>query len=666
MKTQTAYSFRVCILLMVFAIWQTSPAQAKTAEATSPDGNISVYLNDADSNLLLSVTHQGKAIIENSPISLNVRGQKEAAKIKSCKEVTGRRETIDSPNHHSRQFETLSNDLNVKLDNGQELQLRVFNDGVAYRFVTNDKGEVIIDDETAEFRLAGDPILYLAHSTNPKGPTAMAFQNFYSVTPASSASPLLAFLPSTADFGNGLKLTILESDLEAYPGMFLQADSLSNILKGVFAKYPKTTDFYPWRKQQYVTSREDYIAKTDGKRTFPWRILAITTDDRQMPVNNLVYALATPSRVADSSWVKPGKAAWEWWNDWGLHGVPFKAGINNDTYMYFIDFAADNGIEYVVLDEGWYDPKSGDMLTTIADIDLPMLVSYAEEKGVGLWLWTVFNVLDSQLEEACKKYSDLGIKGFKVDFLDRDDQTAVEMTYRIADATSKHNLMLDFHGFYKPTGLERTYPNIVNYESVFGMEEMKWSNPSVDMPEYDVTFPFIRMMAGPVDFTPGAMRNASRSDWKPMYSNPYSQGTRCHQLAHYIVHDSPFSMLADSPSAYIENQECTDFITALPSVFDETQILDGEMGEYIVSLRKFGEYWFVGGQTDWNPRDYTLSFSFLPTGKSFKVTLFKDGVNADKQAQDYAVESFTANSGSRKLIHMASGGGFAVRVDPLN
>lgn len=357
-------------------------------------------------------------------------------------------------------------------------------------------------------------------------------------------------------------------------------------------------------------------------------------------------------------------AAWEWWNDWGLRGVPFKAGINNETYRYFIDFAADNGIEYVVLDEGWYVPKSGDMLTTIPEIDLPALVKYADKKGVGLWLWTVFNVLDTQLEEACKKYSDLGIKGFKVDFLDRDDQTAVDMTYRIADATARHNLMLDLHGFYKPTGLNRTYPNVVNFESVFGMEEMKWSPTSVDMPEYDVTFPYIRMMCGPVDFTPGAMRNASKKDWKAVYYNPESQGTRAHQVANYIVQDSPFTMLADSPSNYLDNQECTDFITAIPTVFDETSIMDGKMGEYIVTLRKKDNSWFIGGQTDWNPREYTVDFAFLPSGKDFKVTILKDGVNATKQAQDYELETLTVNSGTKKTIHMAPGGGFAIRLIP--
>ena len=258
----------------------------------------------------------------------------------------------------------------------------------------------------------------------------------------------------------------------------------------------------------------------------------------------------------------------------------------------------------------------------------------------------------------------MGIKGFKVDFLDRDDQTGVEMTYRICDATAKNNLMLDLHGFYKPTGLNRTYPNVVNFESVFGMEEMKWSDPSVDMPEYDVTFPYIRMMCGPVDFTPGAMRNATKSDWKAMYSNPFSQGTRAHQVANYIVQDSPFTMLADNPTSYMENQECTDFITAIPTVFEETKVIDGKMGEYIVTLRQTGNCWFVGGQTDWNPRDYELDFSFLPSAEKFKVTLLKDGVNAGKQAQDYVVETFEVNSGTKKLIHMAPGGGFAVRIDP--
>ncbi len=638
---------------------------AKKAEVASPSGNISVTIEDGNNgNLMFSVSSNGKQLLLPSRIGMEFEGAKKTQKIKSSKVIKNIKEDVNAPFYRNPKFSTTSNELTLRLEDGNSVTFRVFDDGVAYRFSTDGKSGNIINNETAIYNVAGDPKVYLPHSTNPKKPEAMAFQNFYTVTPMSSASPLLAFLPVTVDYDNGLKMTMMESDLEAYPGMFVEADSTTNSLKGVFAKYPSSTDFYPWRKQEYVTGTEKYIAKSERKRNFPWRIMAITTDDTQMPVNNLVYALASPSRVADTSWIKPGQSAWEWWNDWGLRQVPFKAGINNETYKYFIDFAADNGIEYVVLDEGWYDPKSGDMLTTIPEIDLPMLIDYANKKGVGLWLWTVFNVLDNQLEEACKKYSDMGIKGFKVDFLDRDDQTGVEMTYRICDATAKNNLMLDLHGFYKPTGLNRTYPNVVNFESVFGMEEMKWSDPSVDMPEYDVTFPYIRMMCGPVDFTPGAMRNATKSDWKAMYSNPFSQGTRAHQVANYIVQDSPFTMLADNPTSYMENQECTDFITAIPTVFEETKVIDGKMGEYIVTLRQTGNCWFVGGQTDWNPRDYELDFSFLPSAEKFKVTLLKDGVNAGKQAQDYVVETFEVNSGTKKLIHMAPGGGFAVRIDP--
>lgn len=638
---------------------------AKKAEVASPSGNVSVTVEDGtDGNLMFSVSSNGKQLLLPSRIGMEFEGAKKTQKIKSSKVIKNIKEDVNAPFYRNPKFSTTSNELTLRLEDGNSVTFRVFDDGIAYRFSTDGKSGNIINNETAIYNVAGNPKVYLPHSTNPKKPEAMAFQNFYTVTPMSSASPLLAFLPVTMDYDNGLKMTMMESDLEAYPGMFVEADSTTNSLKGVFAKYPSSTDFYPWRKQEYVTGTEKYIAKSEGKRNFPWRIMAITTDDTQMPVNNLVYALASPSRVADTSWIKPGQSAWEWWNDWGLRQVPFKAGINNETYKYFIDFAADNGIEYVVLDEGWYDPKSGDMLTTIPEIDLPMLIDYANKKGVGLWLWTVFNVLDNQLEEACKKYSDMGIKGFKVDFLDRDDQTGVEMTYRICDATAKNNLMLDLHGFYKPTGLNRTYPNVVNFESVFGMEEMKWSDPSVDMPEYDVTFPYIRMMCGPVDFTPGAMRNATKSDWKAMYSNPFSQGTRAHQVANYIVQDSPFTMLADNPTSYMENQECTDFITAIPTVFEETKVIDGKMGEYIVTLRQTGNCWFVGGQTDWNPRDYELDFSFLPSAEKFKVTLLKDGVNAGKQAQDYVVETFEVNSGTKKLIHMAPGGGFAVRIDP--
>ena len=581
--------------------------------------------------------------------------------------ITGERrrkikDNIESPFYRFKEFVATGNELDLKLKGGFGIIFRAYNEGVAYRFYTTQSSDIIIKEEQAEFNFKEDYTAYLPYTTNDKKPMAMAYQNVYDITPLSKAQPKLAFLPVTVDCGS-VKLTLLESDLEAYPGVFVQSQQGKYGLKGVFAPYPAKTDFYPWRKQEYVTETTDFISRSRGSRSYPWRVLAITEKDTDMPVNNLVYALASPNRIGDTSWIKTGKVAWDWWNDWNLKGVPFKAGINMDTYKYYIDFASRNGLEFIVLDEGWYDPKSGDMLTVIPELDLTELIAYGKSKGVEIVLWTVFNVLDSQLEAACKKYADMGIKGFKVDFLDRDDQTAVEMVYRIAEMTARYKLTLDLHGIYKPTGINRTYPHIINFESVFGMEEVKWTDIKNNMPLYDVTFPYIRMMAGPVDYTPGAMRNATKADWRAMYYTPASMGTRCHQLAAYIVHDSPFTMLCDAPTNYLNEQECVDFIASLPVEVDSTFIASGELGKYIVTVRKKDVNWYIGGMTNWDERDVQLDFSFLPEGMSYTAVLFKDGVNANKQAEDYRKETIRIDKDSRLTLHLASGGGFAMKLE---
>ena len=581
--------------------------------------------------------------------------------------ITGERrrkikDNIESPFYRFKEFVATGNELDLKLKGGFGIIFRAYNEGVAYRFYTTQSSDIIIKEEQAEFNFKEDYTAYLPYTTNDKKPMVMAYQNVYDITPLSKAQPKLAFLPVTVDCGS-VKLTLLESDLEAYPGMFVQSQQGKYGLKGVFAPYPAKTDFYPWRKQEYVTETTDFISRSRGSRSYPWRVLAITEKDTDMPVNNLVYALASPNRIGDTSWIKTGKVAWDWWNDWNLKGVPFKAGINMDTYKYYIDFASRNGLEFIVLDEGWYDPKSGDMLTVIPELDLTELIAYGKSKGVEIVLWTVFNVLDSQLEAACKKYADMGIKGFKVDFLDRDDQTAVEMVYRIAEMTARYKLTLDLHGIYKPTGINRTYPHIINFESVFGMEEVKWTDIKNNMPLYDVTFPYIRMMAGPVDYTPGAMRNATKADWRAMYYTPASMGTRCHQLAAYIVHDSPFTMLCDAPTNYLNEQECVDFIASLPVEVDSTFIASGELGKYIVTVRKKDVNWYIGGMTNWDERDVQLDFSFLPEGVSYTAVLFKDGVNANKQAEDYRKETIRIDKDSRLTLHLASGGGFAMKLE---
>ena len=654
----------LAILSLLLLIGNASfAAKEKKYVLSSPDGTLKVEIS-AGNELAYQVMHGNDTILSHSNIGLVLENGTIVGK---TPRITGERrrkikDNIESPFYRFKEFVATGNELDLKLKGGFGIIFRAYNEGVAYRFYTTQSSDIIIKEEQAEFNFKEDYTAYLPYTTNDKKPMAMAYQNVYDIIPLSKAQPKLAFLPVTVDCGS-VKLTLLESDLEAYPGMFVQSQQGKYGLKGVFAPYPAKTDFYPWRKQEYVTETTDFISRSRGSRSYPWRVLAITEKDTDMPVNNLVYALASPNRIGDTSWIKTGKVAWDWWNDWNLKGVPFKAGINMDTYKYYIDFASRNGLEFIVLDEGWYDPKSGDMLTVIPELDLTELIAYGKSKGVEIVLWTVFNVLDSQLEAACKKYADMGIKGFKVDFLDRDDQTAVEMVYRIAEMTARYKLTLDLHGIYKPTGINRTYPHIINFESVFGMEEVKWTDIKNNMPLYDVTFPYIRMMAGPVDYTPGAMRNATKADWRAMYYTPASMGTRCHQLAAYIVHDSPFTMLCDAPTNYLNEQECVDFIASLPVVVDSTFIASGELGKYIVTVRKKDVNWYIGGMTNWDERDVQLDFSFLPEGMSYTAVLFKDGVNANKQAEDYRKETIRIDKDSRLTLHLASGGGFAMKLE---
>lgn len=647
------------IVWLCFAV--ATQAKEKKLNVSSPNGQLRVEVTVGD-GIRYSLYDGTNVLMRDCHVGLEIDNGVQTAEFagSSSRKVSERVEGAKL--YRNPDFTLAGNALTVKLKGGVNIEFRAYNEGLAYRFETTGFGgkTYIISNETAEFNFTADHTAYLPYSTNDKKPEAMAFQATYDVAPLSKqANDNLAFTPATIDCGTA-KLTIMESDLESYPGMFVKRDGLS--LKGWFAPYPKTFGYYPWRVQKYVTATEPYIARCEGNRTFPWRIVGVTHDDTEMPANNLVYGLASANRIGDTSWIEPGLVAWDWWNDWGLSGVDFKAGINMPTYKYFIDFAAKYKLPYIILDEGWYNPKSGDMLTTIDEIDLPALVAYGRERGVKLILWTVFNVLDKQLEAACKKYADMGIAGFKVDFLDRDDQEGVEMIYRIADACAKHHLVLDYHGIYKPTGINRTYPNVINFESVFGMEEAKWTkHDEKDMPLYDVTFPFIRQQAGFVDFTPGGMRNATRHDFQPVYFNPMTMGTRCHQLAMYIVHDSPLTMLADNPTAYEREPAYTQFVASLPTTFDETRILQGELGEYIVTARRKGSTWYVAGQTNWDARDITLALDFLPKGSTYQLTAYTDGINAEKNASDYTTrQATTVDAAHKENFHLASGGGFAL------
>ena len=620
--TNTTMFRQLLITIILFAC--SYRLQASTVELQSPDSRIKVSITYGQF-LRYSLYVDGEEVMKDSHASMELSqlsnipvSHPKVKKNKTCKE------SINSPFYRVPSFDVEYNSCIIDYTNNLSLEFRAYDDGVSYRFISHyTKGkEYYVNDEHCEYNFTNDYISYIPYSTNAKNPFAMAFQSIYDTKKMSSQTQdNLGYLPLTIDCGNDaqpeLKLTIMESDVESYPCMFVKP--IDTNISGVFANYPKSFDYYPWRYQKYVTERESYISKCKGDRSFPWRIISISHVDKDMPMNNMVYALASENRIGDTGWIHPGKVAWDWWNDWGLTNVDFEAGINMDSYKCYIDFASKYGMEYVILDEGWYEPKSGDMLTTIDAIDLPELVRYATSKNVKLILWTVFNVLDKDLESACKKYSEMGIAGFKVDFLDRNDQEGVEMVYRIADCCARYHLLLDLHGVYPPTGINRTYPNILNFESVFGMEEVKWTEPnSKDMPLYDVSFPFIRLQCGPVDFTPGGMRNATKADYKPIYNNPMTMGTRCHQMAMYVIHDTPLTMLADSPSAYAQDPTFTSYLSEIPVVYDETLVLNGKLGKYIVKARRKGDIWYVAGQTNWDDYELDLPLDFCLCGSGNK------------------------------------------------
>ena len=652
----------LAILSLLLLIRNASfAAKEKKYVLSSPDGTLKVEIS-AGNELAYQVMHGNDTILSHSNIGLVLENGTIVGK---TPRITGERrrkikDNIESPFYRFKEFVATGNELDLKLKGGFGIIFRAYNEGVAYRFYTTQSSDIIIKEEQAEFNFKEDYTAYLPYTTNDKKPMVMAYQNVYDITPLSKAQPKLAFLPVTVDCGS-VKLTLLESDLEAYPGMFVQSQQGKYGLKGVFAPYPAKTDFYPWRKQEYVTETTDFISRSRGSRSYPWRVLAITEKDTDMPVNNLVYALASPNRIGDTSWIKTGKVAWDWWNDWNIYDVDFRAGINTETYKYYIDFAAEHGIEYVILDEGWSVNMAADLMQVIPEIDIPELVNYGKSKNVGIILWAGYHAFDRDMEKVVKHYSNMGVKGFKVDFMDRDDQEIVDFLYRGAETCAKYKMMVDYHGICKPTGLQRTYPNVINYEGVHGLENMKWVASTYDMPLYDVTIPFVRMVAGPMDYTQGAMRNAIRKNYAPIYTEPMSQGTRCHQLATYVIFESPLNMLCDNPSNYNREPECTEFIANIPTVWEKTVALDGKVGEFVAIARLHGNDWYVGALTNWDAREVELDLSFLGDG-NYKLELFKDGINADRAACDYKKEVIPVPADRKVKVKMAPGGGWAAKI----
>jgi alpha-glucosidase len=464
----------------------------------------------------------------------------------------------------------------------------------------------------------------------------------------------LASLP-TLFKADGINVLFTEADIEDYPGMWIRGAG-SGKITGVQPGYPEAEKLLRDR-DLYVTKTKDFIARTKGTRTFPWRAFVIAGNDGQLVESDLVFRLGSPNRLTDTKWIKPGQVAWDWWNANNIYGVDFRSGINNNTYKYYIDFASKNGIEYIILDEGWY--KSGTVLESVPEINVPELCKYGESKNVGIILWVVWKTFWDKIDEAVALYEKWGVRGVKVDFMQRDDQKVVNFYYEAARKAADHHLLVDFHGAYKPDGFQRTYPNALTREGVRGMENDKWEKNIT--PDHDVTLPFTRMVAGPMDFTPGAMINMDKANFYPQYTRPSSQGTRVHQMSMYVIYESPLQMLSDSPSNYMKEQECTDFLVKVPVVWDDLKVLDAKVGDYLLLARRSGDDWFVGGMTDWSERKLELDLSFLPAGE-YNIEEFRDGINADKYAQDYKHLKSSVKSGDKLKIEMAPGGGWVAKI----
>lgn len=639
---------------------------ATSYELNSPDGHLRTTISD-DDRIRWSITHDGVPVLAPSAISLQTATGTWGTKTRILK--AHRRsisETIPTVAYKRAIVNHQCNELELICQGEFNLVVRAYNDGCAYRLISKSRKPLTVVNESNEFAFLGDYKAFIPYvNDNRAGERyCFSFESYYDEQSLMAIYPdSLAITPLAVCLPNGMKAVVMETAVENYPGMFLyrHAGSPANTLQSAFALLPLESEVGGFNRLNLMpTKRADYIAILESKQALPWRLVLVTTADTQLLDTDTPYCLAPQCRLSDVSWIKPGKVAWDWWNNWNIYGVDFRAGINTPTYKYYIDFAARQHLEYIIVDEGWSSKE--DLLVYANDeLSIPELVAYGKQKGVGVILWTTWRNLIKDMERNMTHYAQQGVKGFKVDFFDRDDQQVIRSSYEIAACAARHHLLVDYHGL-KPSGVQRAYPNVVNFEGVKGLENCKWeprgsNGPLHDMPRYDVTIPYLRMLSGPMDYTPGAMLNGLRSNFFGNNDNPMGMGTRVHQMAMYILFEAPLQMLADSPTRYMENQECTDFISLIPTVFDETVPLLGEMGEYVALARRKGKTWYVAAMNNWTARDLTIDLSQFLTAEA-TMDCFADGINADREGTDYRHTHARVTPSQTLSVHLAPAGGW--------
>jgi alpha-glucosidase len=651
---KTVFVLGIFLFVGGFVSEDAVAAAQSTYDLRSPDGRIEVRIRTAG-QLRYDLLLKGTAVLENCTLSLDVEHQKLGVEPHVVEAKPSSHDEIVKPVVRQK-FANIRdhyNELRLNMEDGYALVFRAYNEGAAYRFETSlreDKAKIY--GEEAAFNFSSDFVVYYPQEDSFYSHNERKYlpQHLSEIAPQ-----FIATLPAVVDIGGGAKLAIAESDLDDYPGLWLRGTG-GNGLAATFPQYPlqlvQTSD-----RDYKPVQTADYIAQTAGRRTFPWRVFGIADRDADLLTNEIVYLLERPSEIQDTSWIKPGKVAWDWWNDWNVDGVDFHAGINTKTYEYYVDFAAKYRIPYIILDDGWY--KLGNLLEVTPELNMQELIDYAKQKNVGIILWASWKTLDDQLIPALDQFQKWGVKGIKVDFMQRSDQIMIEYFSRVCREAAKRHMLVDYHGDQKPAVMMRTWPNLINTEGVRGMEWSKWSAESE--PKHNVTLPFTRMFLGPMDYTPGAMRNATRATFRPINSQPMAMGTRCHQLAMYVVYEAPLQMLSDSPSNYLREPEAMEFLGAVPTEWDDTKVLDAKIAEYVVVARRNGKDWYIGAMGDWTPHTLEIDLSFLPDG-NFTMDAYQDGVNADRNASDYKKTSTSVNRGTKLKLKLAGGGGWAARI----
>lgn len=654
--------FKLSVFTIFLVMVNMHSLYSQEYQVKSPDGTVVVTI-DLNENITYSIKVDEEQVMNPSAISMTI-GENlvlgKNAKLDKVDNININQVLHPQLQVKSKEVIDHCNETTLFFQGNYSLSFRVYNNGVAYQFKTNLGKELIVQSEEANFNFAESTKVYFPRENEFFSHNERLYE--YNALDTLSKKDLCS-LPILVEATSKTKLLITETALLNYPGMWLTGAE-GNSMVATFPPYALEVeeDTSRWEDDRSirVSKPANYIAKTKGKREFPWRIICVSKSDADLITNQLSYQLAAPTRIKDASWVKPGRVAWDWWNFNNIYGVDFKAGVNTETYKYYIDFASEYGIEYIILDEGWY--KLRDVMSVVPEVDVKELINYGKNKNVGIILWVTWSSLDQKLHEALDTYKAWGAKGWKIDFMQRDDQWMVEYYERIAEECAKRELLVDFHGSYKPAGLRRTYPNVLTREGVKGAENNKWAGYVT--PKHNLTLPFIRMVAGPMDYTPGAMVNAHAENFAIHWNRPMAQGTRAHQISMYTLFESPLQMLCDNPSNYMKEDESTRFIAQIPTVWDETKVLHAKIGTYLAVARKYSDKWFIGVMNNEEERELEINLSFLETGK-YNIEIFQDGVNADRYASDYKIVSKSVTNKDILKTKLATGGGWNAIITPI-